>query len=144
LDTSTSEPRLARLRVRLISLVYEGLIATAVLFVATAVFTTLFGDSRAQPLHIVLQAYLFLVAGIYFVASWTGGRRTLPMRTWRIHLIDPAGRPPSLRRAALRYAFAAAGIVLAGAGLLWAFFDRDRQFLHDRLAGTRLVADVRR
>jgi hypothetical protein len=23
--------------------------------------------------------------------------------------------------------------------ILWAFFDRDRQFLHDRLAGTRLV-----
>jgi uncharacterized RDD family membrane protein YckC len=26
-----------------------------------------------------------------------------------------------------------------GAGLLWALFDRDGQFLHDRLAGTRLV-----
>jgi uncharacterized RDD family membrane protein YckC len=23
--------------------------------------------------------------------------------------------------------------------LLWSIFDRDRQFLHDRLAGTRLV-----
>jgi len=29
---------------------------------------------------------------------------------------------------------------LGGIGLIWAFFDRDRQFLHDRLAGTRLVA----
>ena len=25
------------------------------------------------------------------------------------------------------------------AGLIWALFDRDRQFLHDRLAGTRIV-----
>jgi len=24
-------------------------------------------------------------------------------------------------------------------GILWALVDRDRQFLHDRLAGTRLV-----
>ena len=26
-----------------------------------------------------------------------------------------------------------------GLGLLWALFDRDRQFLHDRLAGTRVI-----
>jgi len=25
-----------------------------------------------------------------------------------------------------------------GTGYLWALFDRDRQFLHDRLAGTRV------
>jgi uncharacterized RDD family membrane protein YckC len=30
-------------------------------------------------------------------------------------------------------------IVLGGAGILWALFDRDRQFLHDRLAGTQLI-----
>jgi uncharacterized RDD family membrane protein YckC len=30
--------------------------------------------------------------------------------------------------------------VLGVVGLLWALVDRDRQFLHDRLAGTRLVA----
>jgi uncharacterized RDD family membrane protein YckC len=26
-----------------------------------------------------------------------------------------------------------------GVGLWWALFDRDRQFLHDRLAGTRII-----
>ncbi|HET7776841.1 MAG TPA: RDD family protein, partial [Azospira sp.] len=26
-----------------------------------------------------------------------------------------------------------------GAGIVWSLFDRERQFLHDRLAGTRLV-----
>lgn len=30
-------------------------------------------------------------------------------------------------------------LTVSGAGLGWAFVDRDRQFLHDRLAGTRLV-----
>jgi uncharacterized RDD family membrane protein YckC len=28
---------------------------------------------------------------------------------------------------------------MAGAGILWALVDRDKQFLHDRIAGTRLV-----
>jgi uncharacterized RDD family membrane protein YckC len=40
---------------------------------------------------------------------------------------------------ALRYVLAWPCLVYLGAGLFWAIFDRDRQFLHDRLAGTRLV-----
>ena len=42
-------------------------------------------------------------------------------------------------RLVLRYALAWPSLLYLGAGLLWAFFDRDRQFLHDRLSGTRLV-----
>jgi uncharacterized RDD family membrane protein YckC len=38
-----------------------------------------------------------------------------------------------------RYLFALIGCGLCGLGLAWALFDRDRRFLHDRLAGTRLV-----
>jgi uncharacterized RDD family membrane protein YckC len=30
--------------------------------------------------------------------------------------------------------------VLFPASIAWALFDRERQFLHDRLAGTRLVS----
>jgi hypothetical protein len=30
-------------------------------------------------------------------------------------------------------------VLTAGAGYLWALIDRDRQFLHDRLAGTMIV-----
>jgi len=30
-------------------------------------------------------------------------------------------------------------VLLFGAGLLWALIDKDKQFLHDRLAGTRIV-----
>ena len=39
----------------------------------------------------------------------------------------------------MRYLFAVAGLTLAGLGFLWAAADRDRQFLHDRLAGTKIV-----
>jgi uncharacterized RDD family membrane protein YckC len=31
------------------------------------------------------------------------------------------------------------GLAAAGAGFLWALFDPERRFLHDRLAGTALV-----
>ena len=42
------------------------------------------------------------------------------------------------RRALLRFALAAI-LVPTGISLLWACFDREGLFLHDRLAGTRLV-----
>src|SRR6266704_3164467 len=53
----------------------------------------------------------------------------------------PANSPaePSSPPAALRYALAWPSLLVFGVGFLWAFVDRDRQFLHDRLAGTRIV-----
>jgi uncharacterized RDD family membrane protein YckC len=42
-------------------------------------------------------------------------------------------------QALLRYLLCWPSIILGGVGIVWALFDRDRQFLHDRLAGTRLV-----
>ncbi|HNL22615.1 MAG TPA: RDD family protein, partial [Rhodocyclaceae bacterium] len=33
---------------------------------------------------------------------------------------------------------------LLGAGFLWALVDSERQFLHDRIAGTRIVLEPRR
>jgi hypothetical protein len=45
-------------------------------------------------------------------------------------------RPEAIRR----YLFALAGLACLGLGFLWAFVDRDRQFLHDRLARTRLAS----
>jgi uncharacterized RDD family membrane protein YckC len=61
------------------------------------------------------------------------------MKTWRLRLVAADGSALSVRQAALRYVVALAGMLLAGVGFLWALFDRDHQFLHDRLARTRIV-----
>jgi uncharacterized RDD family membrane protein YckC len=53
------------------------------------------------------------------------------MRAWRIRLVDVTPR-----KAVVRFLLASALLPLS---ILWALVDRDRQFLHDRLAGTRLV-----
>jgi uncharacterized RDD family membrane protein YckC len=63
------------------------------------------------------------------------------MRTWRLRLVDRAGNPPQVRTAMVRFAAAAIGLPLGAVALWWALFDRERLFLHDRLAGTRLVRD---
>jgi uncharacterized RDD family membrane protein YckC len=77
--------------------------------------------------------------GLYFVWLWHRNGQTLAMQTWRIRVVTVTdGQPPSIQRAIARYLLAWPSIVLM-VGLIWALFDRDRQFLHDRLAGTRIT-----
>ncbi|GAP67121.1 hypothetical protein MBSD_n2437 [Mizugakiibacter sediminis] len=92
----------------------------------------------------------------YFVLSWTRGGQTLGMRPWRLRVVA-AGGAPRPARALLRFAAAAAPLlllalgrvldvrqVLAAMALAWALdlaaapFDRRRRALHDLLSGTEL------
>jgi uncharacterized RDD family membrane protein YckC len=125
---------------RIASLLYEGVLLFAVVFVAGYLFMAFARQADAGAARLVFQAYLFAVCGMYFVYCWTRGGQTLAMKTWRIRLVTAAGAPLTPGRAFLRYVLAIPCLV-SGLGLLWAFVDRDRQFLHDRLAGTRLVKD---
>jgi uncharacterized RDD family membrane protein YckC len=124
---------------RLAAMVYELLLVTAVLFVASLPFLYLVGSAVTGWRHAVFQLYLAGVLFAYFSAFWMRSGQTLAMKTWRIRLVDQNGGRPTLRQCALRFVLALIGLLLAGAGFWWALFDRDRQFLHDRIAGTRLV-----
>ena len=89
---------------------------------------------------VVVQAHFFLVLLVYFVWFWSNGRQTLAMKTWRIRVQTADALPVRPAQALLRFLLCWPSIAVGGAGLVWAFFDRDGQFLHDRIAGTRLVA----
>jgi len=130
---------LARLGRRLLSLVYEALILAAVLLAGGIAFMAVAGRMEPVLARPLFQFFLLLLAGTYFVWQWCHGGQTLPMKTWRIRLVTAAGEPLTLRHAVYRFVLAVAGTLLLGIGVIWAFFDRDRQFLHDRLAGTRIV-----
>ncbi|MEO7243456.1 MAG: RDD family protein [Variovorax sp.] len=142
--------------------VYEGLLLFAVVFVAGWLFSTLgqMRDAMDERRHL-LQAFLFVVFGIYFVWFWTHGQ-TLAMKTWGLRLVDAVGRPLGQGRALLRYLlcwvwflpplallapFKLSGgeviLLLIGWVAVWALlsrFQRQRQFWHDIWAGTRIVA----
>ncbi len=127
------------IRRRLASLLYESLLLLGV-WAATFMLPHLvlglaFGIALPGS---ALLLHVFAVFGIYFVWYWNHGGQTLAMQTWKLQLCMADGSKPPLSRLLLRYALSWASLLLFGAGLLWAFFDRDRQFLHDRLAGTRI------
>lgn len=135
----TPRPAASGIARRLASLVYESLLAFAIVFFAGLVFYGAASWELSGSVRNVFQIYIVVVLGIYFVWCWHRGGQTLPMKTWKLRLVSADGGPVSIRRATLRYVLACPSIALAGAGLVWAVFDRDRQFLHDRLAGTRIV-----
>jgi uncharacterized RDD family membrane protein YckC len=120
---------------RIASMLYEAILLFAVAFFAGWLFYAASGgrDATQGALRHELQALILVVFAAYFLWCWLRGGQTLPMKAWKIRLVDV-----SPRRALLRFLLALV-LVPTGVSVLWALFDRDRQFLHDRLAGTRLI-----
>lgn len=124
---------------RAVCALYETLLLTAVLFFAAFPVVMLADPMQGDWFRPAFQIYLVLVAGAYFVFFWTHGGQTLAMKTWGIRMAGAADAPPRVRQALVRYLFALIGLMAAGLGFLWALWDREGLFLHDRLAGTRLI-----
>ncbi|WP_287695922.1 RDD family protein [Accumulibacter sp.] len=134
---AAGRPGIAR---RLASMCYESLLALAVLAVLLVLphlILGAFAQRVASPR--IIQAHGFLVLLIYFLWFWLHGGQTLAMKTWRIRLVSRDGLPLRPLQALLRYLLCWPSILLGGAGIAWALLDREGQFLHDRLAGTRLI-----
>ncbi|MDM7942978.1 MAG: RDD family protein [Hydrogenophaga sp.] len=156
------------LRRRMACWLYEGTLMFGVVFLVGVLFTSSFvlssltGSGNALNDRHLQQALLFVAFGIYFGWFWAKGQ-TLAMKTWRIRVVDRHGKALTQGRAVWRYALswlwvlpplAVAGltqmsgqqlsVLLAGWVVVWALLSRfhaERQFLHDALAGTRLVHD---
>lgn len=167
-DANAPAPPIAGVARRLGALLYEALLLVAMAFVAGFAFLPLVSPSaagdatlRVPPVFARTMLFCALVAGAaaYYAWCWSDGRRTLPQKTWRLRLVTRDGRPPTWRQALLRYAAGWLGPALAIAGYaalrpfghapdalaflaldyVFALVDRDHQFLHDRIAGTRVI-----
>ncbi len=139
---------------------YEGMLMFGVVFIAGYLFGTLSQTRNAMDNRHALQAFLFVVFGIYFTWFWAKGQ-TLAMKTWDIRVVDQFGRPVTQARALLRYVLSwlwflpvlaaqapfklsggESALITIGWVAIWALLSRfhpQRQFWHDAWAGTRLV-----
>lgn len=129
----------AKLGRLLLCLIYETLLLAAVIMAATLPVVMLTTAWQPYTSRATLQAVLLATCGAYFVSQWTRTGQTLAMKTWRLKLMTQSGEPLTPMRATARYLLALAGTLACGAGFLWVVADRERKFLHDRLAGTRIV-----
>jgi uncharacterized RDD family membrane protein YckC len=150
------------LRRRMACWLYEGLLLFALLFIAVltqGVLALLIPPLQGSH---VLQVLLFVVFGAYFAWFWSRSGQTLAMKTWHMRVVDQYGRPITAVRALARYALcwlwflpplaavapfhlpaAESTVITLGWVAVWALLSRfhpQHQFLHDALAGTRLVS----
>lgn len=153
----TGVPTLTR---RLLCGMYEAVVLFGVVMMAGLLYGTVTEQRHALVGTTGLQAFLFVVLGIYFTWFWSLGRQTVAMKTWRIRLTTRDGRPLSQPRALARYvaswlwflpALAAVWLadVHSGAAIGWsvaagiaayallARLTPSRQYLHDLICGTR-------
>lgn len=160
---SSEGRRAPPLRRRIASMLYEGVLLFGVLSASTALYLLARPALQAAGIdtRLTMQLWTFLVMGLYFCWFWQRSGQTLPMQTWRIRVETRAGTPPRWPQALCRYLLAwlwlppaaaighalgwvkgpFVGVLAAGLAiwLLLAWLDPRRQFLHDRLARTRLV-----
>lgn len=132
-------PSIPSLKRRLAALLYEALVVFSILLIGFLMpQIVLSGFGWVLPPK-MLWVHVFCLLMAYFVWCWTHGGQTLPMKTWKLRLINSDGSALRPLQAVLRYMLAWPGIALIGIGFLWALIDKEGLFLHDRLAGTRIV-----
>ncbi len=139
---------------------YEGLLMFGVVFLAGYLFGALSQTRNGMDNRNALQAFLFVVFGIYFVWFWAKGQ-TLAMKTWDIRVVGADGQAITQKRALIRYmlswlwflpplvfawALGASGkegaVLAVGWVAVWAVLARfhpRKQFWHDAFAGTQLI-----
>lgn len=128
------------IRRRLASMIYEALLLIGVLFFGFLVPNIVLGMVAEILLPSgFLSLHALLVTAAYFLWFWSRRGQTLAMRTWKLRLVSVNGVRPATDQLLLRFMLAWPSVLFFGVGIVWAVFDRDRQFLHDRLSGTRLV-----
>ena len=124
---------------RILCMIYEFLLLIAVLFIAGFIFHLIYNNTDSPYFRPIFQLYLLSVAGVYLIWFWTHGGQTLAMQTWKIQVVNANGGKIKIWQAIARYLFAVISISFFGCGIIWAFFDREGQFLYDRIVGTKII-----
>lgn len=119
--------------------IYDALVVIALSFICAWAFLWLVGDATQGLKRFALQLFLWLSVGAYFVWCWLKSGQTLAMQTWQLKLVSQGGQLLSVKVAIARYVLAYLSLIFFGLGFLWAIFDRDRLFLHDRLLKTHII-----
>jgi uncharacterized RDD family membrane protein YckC len=129
---------------RFAAVIYDTLLLVAMLLILTTVLVIGVLRVEITPQTVGAWAYVYRAALLaiivaYYLLNWTRSGQTLGMRAWHLRAVTAAGKPLTLKSAALRLAWAVLAWAPAGLGVLWVVLDRDHLAVQDRLSDTRIV-----
>ena len=149
-DTSSDEPAERTITVigfgpRLVATLIDGalvVILTLVLSVVVSVVPLLIGWLISIPVTAVILVASVIFSVVYYAGAWTKSGQTAGNLVMGIKVIGKDGRPITWWRALLRYIGYIVNTLLLSLGFVWIAFDRKRQGLHDKMAGTYVIRDT--
>ena len=126
---------------RAAAMLYDGVLVLALWFPATALLLPFTDGEAVAASNLLYPIYLLSWGYGYFLLSWRYGGRTLGMKAWRLHLINPVHPQQALNwRQSLRYAaWATASWLLLGLGYACCWLRQDRRSLHELRSGLQVV-----
>lgn len=126
---------------RIIAFVYDLLLITALLMVATGIITLGFnnGEAVAKSWLPWFQSFLFVVVYVYLSYFWVVNGQTLGMQAWRLRVQTTEGERLSYKQSLIRYVVGILSLVCLGIGFLWMFIHPQKMTWHDIASGTHVV-----
>ena len=125
---------------RIAAMIYDLLLITALLFLATLPFIAVRGGEPVEiGDNLLYRAVLVAVIYAFFVGFWTRSGRTLGMQSWGLRVENPEGQTPTLGAASIRFLVAILSWIPLGLGFWWQLWDKNKMTWHDRASNKRLV-----
>ncbi len=140
-EKTSSLPAVGLFR-RLMAIVYDIFLLTAIIFLATAAVNAINGGNAIdhnKTYTFFLSLYLSIIIFFYFAWFWRHGGQTLGMKTWKIKLISCDAQCINWQQVTLREMTAMISWFFLGLGFLWSIFDAKKRSWHDITSNTTLI-----
>jgi uncharacterized RDD family membrane protein YckC len=123
---------------RLLALIYDGLVVTALILISGLVSSVI---AQGEAPAWLTQILIVLSVGGYFWWSWSHGGQTAGMRAWRLRLVGLDGEAITNVVAFKRLAWCVVTLAPTGVMLITGWLSPIGQTVYDRLSNTRVVAE---
>ena len=124
---------------RLLILVYDGLVVTALLVLATALALVAGFEQVTAGKDPWFTLYLLAVWFLYLAWFWRRGGMTVGMRAWHVLIEREDGQRPGWGQCLFRFLVSFVSAACFGLGFAWSLFDGHKRTWHDLASNTRLV-----
>ncbi len=130
--------------VRLMALLYDGILVLGLWFVIAALFNATNNGEHMNTHNPFLPSVMFIALFWFNAHFWRRGGQTLGMRAWGLRLLNDDKGPLTLTQCLVRFFVSLGSFLLFGLGYFWIWIDKDGLTWHDRYSNTRIIREPKK